>query len=97
MGQEWLKADNFPAMILCSLKPKVNAYLWFCNTNQEEYVFALERDAIPPEVSPLPPSSSPLYFSAFPDSSLLPTTKWSGGLGELSVFKVTNHSDPAYL
>lgn len=59
MGQEWLKADNFPAMILCSLKPKVNAYLWFCNTNQEEYVFALERDAIPPEVSHYPPPPPP--------------------------------------
>lgn len=59
MGQEWLKADNFPAMILCSLKPKVNAYLWFCNTNQEEHVFALERDAIPPEVSHYPPPPPP--------------------------------------
>ena len=59
MGQEWLEADNFPAMILCSLKPKVNAYLWFCNTHQEEYVFALERDAIPPEVSHYPPPPPP--------------------------------------
>lgn len=46
---------------------------------------------------PTTPLLLPPLFLSFPDSSLLPTTKWRGGLGELSVFKVTNHSDLAYL